>query len=40
MLQEKLKEIQSMLGSPVHHEEPKPPEQPAKKAGKKKPADK
>ena len=40
MLQEKLKEIESMLGSPVRHEEPKPQEKPAKKAGKKKPADK
>jgi phosphomannomutase len=37
MLQEKLKEIESMLGSPVRHEEPKPQEQPVKKAGKKKP---
>jgi phosphomannomutase len=40
MLQEKLKEIQSMLGAPVRHEEPKPQEQPAKKSGKKKLADK
>ncbi|MGA2171389.1 MAG: phosphomannomutase/phosphoglucomutase [Sedimentisphaerales bacterium] len=40
MLQEKLTEIQSILGMPARHEEPKPQEQPVKKTGKKKPADK
>ena len=36
MLQEKLKEIQSMLGVPVRHESHKPQEQTTKKSGKKK----